>query len=191
MSTVSPRQLSVIAVIFLFFGTLISGGHSVNQSASSVTEVQPAREGYVLRADQGEVIQRGKGNTIRIKVDPKTGSPEMAAGTQRLEPGAGIPVHLHEREDEMLFVHEGSGIAVMGNSRKVVNRGDTIFIPHGTWHGIETQQQDIELLWVVTPAGLEQFFRELGSVTDTAKKGLTATQVEDIGRKHGVRFKPR
>lgn len=190
MSTVSPRQLSVIAVIFLF-GALISGGHSANQRTSSVTEIQPAREGYVLSAQQGEVIQRGKGNTIRIKVDPKTGSPEMAAGTQRLEPGAGIPVHLHEQEDEMLFVHEGSGIAVMGNSRKVVKRGDTIFIPHGTWHGIETQQLDIELLWVVTPAGLERFFRELGSVADTTRVGLSPTQVEEIGRKHGVRFKPR
>jgi hypothetical protein len=55
--------------------------------------VLAARGGYVLASGEGEVIRR-KGNTVTVKVDPKTGSPGMALGTQALEPGLGIPVHM-------------------------------------------------------------------------------------------------
>lgn len=149
-----------------------------------------ATDGYVLRAGEGEILQRGKGNTITIKVDPKTGSPNMALGTQKLDPGAGIPLHRHESEDEVLFVHEGSGVAILGDRRQVVEKGDTILIPHGVWHGVETRDQGIDLLWVVTPPGLEGFFREVSSVPGTPPRVLTSSQIEDIGRKHGVQFKP-
>lgn len=159
------------------------------QSSSSSSD--KAHAGYVLRAGEGEVLQRGKGNTVIIKVDPKTGSPSMAMGTQSLESGAGIPVHQHEHEDEVLFVHDGGGVAVLGEQRKSVGKGDTIYIPHGVWHGVETQSGGISLLWVVTPPGLEGFFREISTPPGAPPKVLTPAQIEDIGHKHGVRFKPR
>ncbi|HEX8773102.1 MAG TPA: cupin domain-containing protein [Pyrinomonadaceae bacterium] len=137
------------------------------------------------------MLQRGKGNTVTIKVDPKTGSPSMAIGTQLLDAGGGIPVHMHEHEDEVLFVHEGGGVAVLGGERKVIGKGDTVYIPHGVWHGVETKDTSINLLWVVTPPGLEGFFREISSSLGALPKLLTPAQIEDIGHKHGVRFKPR
>jgi quercetin dioxygenase-like cupin family protein len=137
------------------------------------------------------VLQRGKGNSVTVKVDPKTGSPGLAMGTQLLDAGVGIPVHMHEHEDEVLFVHEGGGVAILGGQRKVISKGDTIYIPHGTWHGVETQGRGIDLLWVVTPPGLEAFFREVCAPPGAQPKALTPAQIDDIGRKHGVRFKPR
>jgi quercetin dioxygenase-like cupin family protein len=150
---------------------------------------EPLRGGYVLHAGEGEVIRR-KGNTVTVKVDPKTGSPGMAMGTQALDPGVGIPLHVHEHEDEVLFVDEGRGVAILDGRRKEVGKGDTIFIPHGVWHGVESRGEAVDLLWVVTPPGLEDFFRETGSPTGAPPRALTPAQLEDIGRKHGVRFKP-
>jgi quercetin dioxygenase-like cupin family protein len=149
---------------------------------------EAARGGYVLAAGEGEVIRR-KGNTVTVKVDPQIGSPSMAMGTQALDPGVGIPVHMHEHEDEVLFVHEGRGVAVLGGQRKEVGQGDTVFIPHGVWHGVESSGEAVELLWVVTPPGLEGFFRETGTAAGAPPKVLTPAQLEDVGRKHGVIFK--
>ena len=149
---------------------------------------EAARGGYVLAAGEGEVISR-KGNTVTVKVDPKTGSPGMAMGTQALETGVGIPVHMHERADEVLFIHAGRGVAVLGGQRKEVNEGDTVFVPRGVWHGVESRGEAVDLLWVVTPPGLETYFRETGVPPGAPPKALTPAQLNDIGRKHGVRFK--
>lgn len=161
----------------------------VPQQKVSPTTQQNA--GYVLRANEGEVLQRGKGNTVTIKVDPKTGSPSMAMGTQLLGAGVGIPLHIHEYEDEVLFVNDGGGSAVLGEQRKAIGKGDTIYIPHGVWHGVQTNDTGASLLWVVTPPGLESFFREISTPLGAPPKTLTPAQIEDIGRKHGVKFKQR
>jgi mannose-6-phosphate isomerase-like protein (cupin superfamily) len=187
------RQLTILIIFGFLLVVLIAGGQSPR--TASVQSLLPSTAkpggGYVLRANEGEILQRGKGNTVTIKVDPKTGSPSMAIGTQLLDAGVGIPVHMHEHEDEVLFVHEGGGVAVLGGERKVIGKGDTVYIPHGVWHGVETKDTGVNLLWVVTPPGLEGFFREISSPLGAPPKVLTPAQIEDIGRKHGVRFKPR
>lgn len=158
------------------------------KALSSTPAQQGARSGYVLAAGEGEVIKR-KGNTVTVKVDPKTGSPGMAVGTQALDAGVGIPVHMHEHEDEVLFINGGRGVAVLGAHKKDVGQGDTVFIPRGVWHGVESRGEAINLLWIVTPPGLEEFFRETGVPPGAPPRVLTPAQLEDIGRKHGLRFK--
>jgi quercetin dioxygenase-like cupin family protein len=187
----------VVGISFgLIFIAIFVGGQSRGETAvhgvqQPTPPPRPAPNGYVLRADEGEVLQRGKGNTVTIKVDPQTGSPNMAMGTQLLEFGAGIPMHQHVNEDEVLFVHNGSGTAVLENQRKVVGKGDTVFIPHGVWHGVETAKDGLDLLWIATPPGLEGFFREISSPIGSPAKKLTPAQIEDIGHKHGVKFRPK
>ena len=187
------RRSSVAVLLGLVLAALVGGarpGDEARPQAAPPAPQKPATGGYVLRVGEGEVIRR-KGNTVNVKVDPARGSQGMAMGTQSLDPGSGIPVHMHEHEDEVLFVHGGRGFAILGAERKEVGEGDTVFIPHGVWHGVESRGEAIELLWVVTPPGLEDFFRETGSHAGAAPPALTPAQLEDVGRKHGVRFKPR
>jgi quercetin dioxygenase-like cupin family protein len=193
MRKVLNRTSSLPILLGFALAALVGGAQQPRKPpekiSPAVSSKQPAT-GYVLGANEGEAIRR-KGNTVTVKVDPKSGSPGMAMGTQSLDPGVGIPVHIHEHEDEVLFVHEGRGLAVLGEQRKEVGKGDTIFIPHGVWHGVESRGEAVELLWVVTPPGLEDFFRETGSPASMPPRALTPAQLEDVGRKHGVRFKPR
>jgi oxalate decarboxylase/phosphoglucose isomerase-like protein (cupin superfamily) len=39
-------------------------------------------------------------------------------GTEELRAGAGVPVHTHENEDEIVFGHEGKGVAIVGDERR-------------------------------------------------------------------------
>jgi quercetin dioxygenase-like cupin family protein len=147
---------------------------------SALDGAQPAASsGYILGPDEGEVL-RVRNTKVIVKADPKTGSRSMAAGTQELGAGAAIPLHKHDNSDEMLVVQKGAAMAILGDTRKLAGPGSTIFIPRGVWHGVEPVQEASQVLWVVSPPGLEQFFR------DVSAKQLTPVEMQDIARKHGM-----
>jgi quercetin dioxygenase-like cupin family protein len=120
-----------------------------------------ARQGYVLGATEGEhlVHFRDHGN-IFIKVSSATGSENLALGTQQVTRGAGIPIHRHLHMDEAFYVLEGSGTFILDDVPHSFGPGVTIFIPKNSWHGFANPDHELLLLWFVSPAGLEGFFRE-------------------------------
>jgi len=69
--------------------------------------------------------------------------------------------------------------------------GSTVYIPHGTWHAVENTGDPIHLLWVVTPPGLEEFFRGVGSPPGEPLKKLTPEEAAEIGRQHGTTYKTK
>jgi quercetin dioxygenase-like cupin family protein len=74
---------------------------------------------------------------VVIKVDPTRGSRDLSLGSQLVPPGVGIPRHVHAYWDEMIYVLDGSGIVTLNDERVPIQKGATIFIPKGVWHGIE------------------------------------------------------
>ncbi len=149
---------------------------------------RPVSRGYVLAPEEGQILRRPNGRVI-VKVDPRTGSSRLAMGAQELDAGAGIRVHRHENADEILYIQKGNAQAILGEDRSPVGPGTTIFIPRGVWHGVESTGQGIQLLWVVSPPGIEGFFREIGSPPGSPLKNLTPAEMDEIGRKHGTTFK--
>jgi mannose-6-phosphate isomerase-like protein (cupin superfamily) len=157
-------------------------------SAPRVLEAQRvSAQGYVLRPTQGEHLIRNAGS-IFIKVDPSRGSSNMALGTQQVPVRTGIRVHQHQEADEVLFVLEGTGFAILGDARIPIEKGSAIYIPRGVWHGVENPHSELLLLWVVAPPGLEAFFREVASAPGAPPKQLTREQLNEIARKHGMQF---
>jgi mannose-6-phosphate isomerase-like protein (cupin superfamily) len=158
-------------------------------SAPRVLEAQRvSAQGYVLRPTQGEHLIRNAGS-IFIKVDPSRGSSNMALGTQQVPVRTGIRVHQHQEADEVLFVLEGTGFAILGDARIPIEKGSAIYIPRGVWHGVESPDSELLLLWVVAPPGLEAFFRQVASAPGAPPKQLTREQLNEIARKHGMQFK--
>lgn len=147
-----------------------------------------SRQGYVLGPDEGEQLVRNAGHVL-IKADPAHGSDKMALGTQQIPPGTGIKVHHHFESDEVLYILDGTGFAILGDARLSVEKGSTVFIPSGTWHGIENPDGELHLLWIVTPTGLHEFFREVSDRPGEAPRNLTKEQINDIARKYGSEFR--
>ena len=79
-----------------------------------------------------------------------------------------------------MFVQEGGGAAILGDTRKTVEAGTTIYVPQGVWHAVENPGNEMHLLWVVTPPGLEGFFREIATPPGAPLKALTPEQLSDI-----------
>jgi quercetin dioxygenase-like cupin family protein len=148
-----------------------------------------ALQGYVLAAAGGEhLIHFRDGGNIFIKVDPVKGSGNFALGTQQLPVGSGIPVHRHLHMDEAFYVLEGSGTFILNDVRHPIEKGATIFIPKNAWHEF-VANQELLLLWVMAPPGLDGFFRETCSPPGAPPKQLTREQINEIARKYGTEFR--
>ena len=148
------------------------------------------RQGYVLGANEGEhlVHFRDHGN-VMIKLGAATGSENLAVGTQQVMLGSGIPIHRHLKMDEAFVVVEGSGTVILNDVRHPFEKGGTIFIPKNSWHGFENPEHELLLQWMVTPAGLDGFFRETCSLPGVAPQQLTREQIREIARKYDTEFR--
>jgi quercetin dioxygenase-like cupin family protein len=148
----------------------------------------PVPQGYVLGAEEGEhLIHFRDGGNIFIKVDPVTGSNNLGLGTQQLPKGSGIPVHRHLHKDEAFYILEGSGMVTLNDVYHPCERGGTIFIPKNTWHGFSSPDQELVLLWIMVPPGLDGFFRENLQPTGSRSTQLLSNMGKNSGRR-GERF---
>ena len=71
-------------------------------------------------------------------------------------------------------------MAIIDGDTIDVHEGSTMFIPPGTWHGIENPNDSMTILFMVTPQGLEKLFRGIGSPPGVPLKKLTSQQLDSI-----------
>ena len=88
-----------------------------------------------------------------------------------LEPGARIRRHAHERSHELLFCYRGSGHADIDGQLHSVRPETMILIGRGLQHKVtNTGTEQMRLLWLIAPAGLEDWFRAAGGRGVWAKR---------------------
>jgi mannose-6-phosphate isomerase-like protein (cupin superfamily) len=98
------------------------------------------------------------------KINPYT-SPydDFSIGIQILEPGAHVRRHAHERSHELLFCFRGTGSAEIAGKTFDVREETILLIGRGLQHKVtNTGSDQMRLLWLISPPGLEDWFRALG-----------------------------
>src|SRR6476646_2230243 len=146
-----------------------------------------APHGYVLGDTEGEQLEHFRDHgKIVIKIGSATGSDNLALGTQQVTVGAGIPIHRHVQMDEAFYVMEGSGVFILNDVPHPFEKGGTIFIPKNSWHGFTNPDHELLLLWTVSPAGLDGFFRDTCNPPGVPPKQLTREQINEIARRYGT-----
>jgi len=139
----------------------------------------------------------GAGARIVIKVDrisvPAT---SMMVAEQRLA-ASGIPVHAHVWEDEVIYILSGRGAAIVGpDQQKVpVEKGTTLYIPMGSWHGLvnDSETERMEALFVTTPVkegGLGDFFRNATVQPGHPPMDLPLEEFLKLLEQHGMILPP-
>ena len=103
------------------------------------------------------------------------------------------PLHLHEREDEYSYVLEGRMGAQLGDDVVVPEAGDLVFKPRNQWHTFwNAGDTPCRILEIISPAGFEHFFNELGEQMAEAR-AVSVAQVPDVGglaARYGHYFQP-
>ena len=70
--------------------------------------------------------------------------------------------HVHARDDQQWFVIAGRGRWFVGDETLAGGPGDFIHGPHGVPHAFCADTDDLHVLVITTPAGLEGYFVETG-----------------------------
>ncbi len=120
----------------------------------------------VLGPDEGESFWQplpSRGYIVNKLTPYNTPHDSFSLGIQVLEPGAHIRRHAHERQHEVLFCYAGEGWAEVDGARHEVRPETTLLIGRAAWHTVRnTGSGQMRLLWMIAPAGLEDWFRAIG-----------------------------
>ncbi len=75
-----------------------------------------------------------------------------------INPNDDVGLEVHPNNDQLLLIEQGQGITLMGSSkdnlnyRKIVNSGDAVFVPAGTWHNIvNNSNSSLKIFTVYAP----------------------------------------
>lgn len=121
----------------------------------------------ILAAGDGEVAAGLGGITDRFMIDGKATGGRFALVQHLFAPRAlAAPMHRHRNEDEYTYVIDGRIGAILGGEESVARPGDLIFKPRNQWHTFwNAGDTPAAVLKLISPAGLEELFRELGRLT--------------------------
>src|SRR4029078_7311716 len=104
-------------------------------------------------------------------------------------PGGGPPPHIHHREDETFQVLEGDYEWTVGGKTFVAGKGTTLFAPRGVPHTYRyLGQTPGRLMCVITPAGFEEFFEQIGALTAQPQQDIP--RVMEIATQFGLEILP-
>ena len=148
---------------------------------------QSSASGVLLHSDEGlRIPPTPDGRVVTIKVDSETNpGVRMATIAEDIPPNAAIAVHLHQREDETIFIRTGSGIATLGEREVRVRAGATIFVPQGTWHGLRNDGSEIlGMSAIFSPPGFEQSFKDR-----LLRPNRTAAETAEHRKKFGIVYR--
>jgi mannose-6-phosphate isomerase-like protein (cupin superfamily) len=132
-------------------------------------------------AGQGLCIRYG-GNDMRVKLGAEQSNGDLTLIEDVIPPDSGPPLHVHEKENETYYVLEGEFEFVCGSDRVTGGPGTFVFAPRGLPHRYKNiGTTPGRVLFGFTPAGIEEFFSELG-----ARKALNPQIMIEIAGRHGI-----
>ena len=177
------RRIFLITTIVTAVALLSSSQTPTKTPAQTSSESSPAKsKGYVLQPDEGEKLADPRGGII--KVSPDAGSQRLSMVVQPLTAGKRIGVHMHEHDEEVFFVHKGRGTVILDDKPTPVEEGSVVYIPPGTWHGFEAND-DMQLVWLISPPHFVELYRLFFK-----PRFVTQEEEERLRRKYGYRVKP-
>jgi quercetin dioxygenase-like cupin family protein len=93
-----------------------------------------------------------------------TGASQVTLATGTLPPGHETPTHLHEIDEEVIYVLSGELTAILEGEEHTAGPGATVFIPPGSWMAIANRTEaPVVMVAVITRDEAEECFRVLFS----------------------------
>jgi quercetin dioxygenase-like cupin family protein len=107
------------------------------------------------------------GDTYTITVSSDDTAGRFCVIDMHIPPGGGPPPHRHDFEETFILL-EGEIEANFRGKKSVVRAGDTVNIPANAPHQFHNaSSKPTRLLCICSPAGQENFFREVGTPVAT------------------------
>jgi len=117
---------------------------------------------YFAAAGEHQQLAWLGGSALGILVDSAVSNGQVLIMQCDTARGSGVPVHVHQREDEIFLLLDGALTVWAGDQRRELSGGGVAFLPRGVPHTYLVTSETASILEVIAPGGLEQAFREAG-----------------------------
>jgi len=148
-------------------------------------------KGIVVREDEGIHLLTRRKVPITIKISKtKHGVDGISFCVEDQAPGRKMRIHKHLNNDELIFIHKGEGTLTLDEEVIAVKTGDVVFVPRGTWHGLDnTGKENLLMVFQYSPAGFEEYFIENGTLVGMPAKERTEEEYASTEKKYGMVYK--
>ena len=129
----------------------------------------PRGNGVVMQPDAGPTFWQpvpANGHTEPKLFPENTGFDGLSMGYQTIAPLSRVREHSHGEQIELLVCFQGRGRIVLDGESHDVVPGTACFAGYDVKHEIinDSADDDLVLMWIISPAGLEKFFETIGRV---------------------------
>ena len=131
------------------------------------------RRGYVVRSGEGVDGSHG------VKASQTSSGGSMAIIESETDGGA--PPHIHHREDEAMYVLDGSIVAHVGDEEFEAGPGDFVFMPRDVLHDWDVTSGRARVLLIAAPGGLDVFLGEFHAAASWDER-------DAVAERHGLVF---
>lgn len=135
---------------------------------------------------QGKVLNV-MGETIICKVTGEDTNGAYSVVEQVSPAQGGVPLHVHQHEDEMFYILEGDYEIRCGEQTFMATKGSLAILPRGIPHEFRNiGTTPGRILETITPAGFEKYFEELNQLPTDVQ--TDKAQIVTIARKYGLEY---
>jgi mannose-6-phosphate isomerase-like protein (cupin superfamily) len=113
---------------------------------------------------QGRRIENSRwymGNVMTFLVNSEQTDGAFSMTEYMSKPGNEPPAHVHDREDEFLYVLEGRIDAYIGKEVFSVDQNEGVYLPKFIPHTFRIISPQLRMLTWISPGGLEGYFRDM------------------------------
>lgn len=104
------------------------------------------------------------------------------------QPGQGVMVHVHEHEDELVYVVDGEIEVTLGDQTLTATAGILALLPRGIPHGFTNiGDKPSRVLDVILPGKFDHYFVELRNLYNDAGE-VDEARLNALAEKYGIRY---
>ena len=140
----------------------------------------------VVPPDAGEKLNLG-GSQVFHKVKSKDTNGVFSFVEIVTPPGKGLDLHVHECEDELVYLLEGEIEVTLGNQKMKAVPGVMALLPKGIPHGFTNiGNKPSRLLDTILPGQFDNYFVELAALF--ADGDPSEERIAGLSRKYRIKF---
>jgi uncharacterized cupin superfamily protein len=156
-----------VAVATLMYGSAVFANHDHGDEKGHDHHDNKAAKSRVIHPADTEKLKVGPDmNKVDLYVPNDNGKGVLAAGVEYLKVNSRVPAHIHKHTEELIYIIEGEGEAIVNDGTEKVKAGDLVHVIPGTAHGLTNTSKDTELKFFVVYSGndMMKFFRDYAFV---------------------------
>ena len=159
---------------------------TVDKRQEKIKDDKVHQEPVVVLPDSGEQLNIAGSQTFH-KIKSSATNSALSVMEFVTPPGKGVALHVHEREDELVYLLEGEIEVTLGNQKMKAVPGVMALLPRGIPHGFTNiGNKPSRLLDTILPGQFDNYFVELAALY--AAGDPSEEQIDGLSKKYRIKY---